>query len=248
MVVEGLTFSMSAGSDLDPDGLSGVIVDVVAYEWEDEFVDVDDPNFGIAADGSSLNELTAGSYEYPENLENQNIYVPFDDVLALEDDLRYLFCMAYNQEFVFPGHDARTMDYTKNFDTYRQPINVQQGENDAGWSTFGIDSSFSLIPAITVSMKDPLWDAINEEVKQVEITPFPNPTANEINIPVGNNYGQTLIDVFDIAGKKVKSVNITTTSFEIIKFNVSDLDNGAYIFKMNFEDGSFSNFNVVVNN
>ena len=248
MIVEGLTFSATAGSDLDPDGLTGVIIDAQVYEWEDEFADADDPNFGIASDGSSLNLLTAGEYEYPENLENQNIYVPFDAVLTLEDDLRYLFCMTYTQEFIFPGHDARTMDYTRNFDTYRQPINVQQGENDAGWSTFGVDSSFSLIPAITVSMKDPTYDAINETAQRVEITPFPNPTANEINIPVGNNYGQTLIDVYDIAGKKVKSLNVTTSSFEILKVNVSDLDNGAYIFKMNFEDGSFSNFNVVVNN
>jgi len=249
VIVKGLTFSASAGSDLDPDGLTGVIVDAQVYEWEDEFADADDPGFGIAADGTSLNQLTAGEYEYPENLENQNIYVPFDQVITLEDDVRYLFCMTYTQEFIFPGHDSRTMDYTTNFATFRQPINVQQGENDAGWSTFGIDSSFSLIPAISVNMQDPDFvDAINEEVKRVEITPFPNPTANEINIPVGANYGQTLIDVYDIAGKKVKSVNLTTTKFEIIKFNVSDLDNGAYIFKMNFEDGSYSNFNVVVNN
>jgi hypothetical protein len=248
MVVEGLTFSASVGSELDPDGITGVLVDVYAYEWEDEFADADDPNFGIASDGSSLNQLALGSYEYPENLENVNIYVPFGQVVTLEDDLRYLFCMSYTQEFMFPGHDARTMDYTKNFDTFRQPINVQEGENDAGWSTFGIDSSFSLIPAITVSMKDPLYDAINEEAKRVEITPFPNPTANEINIPVGSNYGQTLIDVYDIAGKKVKSINVTTSSFEVLKVNVSDLDNGAYIFRMNFGDGSYSNFNVVVNN
>ena len=248
MIVEGLTFSASAGSELDPDGLTGVIVDANVYEWEDEFADANDPNFGISPDGSSLNLLTAGSYEYPDNFENQNIYVPFDDVLTLEDDLRYLFCMSYNQEFIFPGHDARTMDYTKNFDTYLQPINVQQGENDAGWSTFGIDSSFSLIPAITVSMKDPTYDAINETAQRVEITPFPNPTANEINIPVGNNYGQTLIDVYDIAGKKVKSLNVNTSSFEILRVNVSDLDDGAYIFRMNFGDGSYSNFNVVVNN
>ena len=249
VVVEGLTFSATAGSDLDPDGLSGVIVDVFLYEWQDQFADADDPNFGIAADGSTLNQLTLGSYEYAEDLDGENVYVPFGDVITLEDDLRYLFCMTYFIEDVFTGHDGQSMDYTRNFETYRQPINVQEGENDEGWSSFGIDSSFSLIPAITVNMKDPTFvDAIKEEANRVEITPFPNPTANEINIPVGANYGQTLIDVYDIAGKKVKSVNITTTSYEIIKFNVSDLDNGAYIFKMNFEDGSYSNFNVVVNN
>ena len=241
MVVEGLTFSFSTSLD----EITGEIIDIYLYEWEDEFVDADDPNFGIAADGSTLNEISFGSYEYPDNFENENIYLPFNEVSELEDDVRYLFCASYSSEELFAGHDARTMNYTTNFETFKQPINVQQGENDAGWSTFGIDSSFALIPAITVKMGYPL--AINE-TQRVEITPFPNPTANEINIPVGANYGQTLIDVYDIAGKKVKSINLTTTKFEIIKFNVSDLDNGAYIFKMNFEDGSFSNFNVVVNN
>ena len=108
------------------------------------------------------------------------------------------------------------MDYTRNFETFRQPINVQQGENDAGWSTFGMDSSFSLIPAMTVIMKDPDFvDAINEEAKRVDITPFPNPTASEINIPVGTNYGQTLIAVYDIHGKKVKSIKIKNNSYQI---------------------------------
>ena len=244
MVVEGLTFSFSTSLD----DITGEIIDIYIYEWEDEFVDADDPNFGISPDGSSLAEVALGSYEYPDNLENDNIYVPFDEVTTLQDDVRYLFCASYISEELFAGHDGQTMDYTTNFETFRQPINLQQGENDAGWSTFGIDSSFAAIPAITVSMKDPLYDAIREEANRVEITPFPNPTANEINIPVGNNYGQTLIDVYDIAGKKVKSLNVSTTSFEILKVNVSDLDNGAYIFKMNFEDGSFSNFNVVINN
>ena len=140
------------------------------------------------------------------------------------------------------------MDYEKNSEFYNQPLFPLYNEtsSDGPWFVFGFGTN--IVPAMTVVMKDPLYDAINEEAQRVEITPFPNPTANEINIPVGNNYGQTLIDIYDVAGKKVKSLNVTTSSFEILKVNVSDLDNGAYIFKMNFEDGSFSNFNVVVNN
>ena len=137
------------------------------------------------------------------------------------------------------------MDYTQNLDVYMQPL--WPLDNDGEWfgvTHFGLDNC----PAISVNMKDPLFDDIYEESRRVEINSFPNPTAHVLNIPIGNNDGLTLIDVFDIAGKKVKSLNVTTTSFEVLKVNVSDLDNGAYIFRMNFEDGSFSNFNVVVNN
>ena len=238
VIVEGLTFSMTTNAET----LEGELIDAYIYEWESEFEDVNDPNMDLS--DNTLTDLSFGSYEYLENLESVDIYLPFEDVVVLEDDVRYLFCINYFGTDVFSGHDGSAMDYNVNFNTYLQPMFPLA--DDEIWNVNGFGTG--TVPAITVNMKDPLYDAINEEAQRVEITPFPNPTANEINIPVGNNYGQTLIDVYDITGKKVKSLNITTSSFEIIKVNVSDLDNGAYIFKMNFEDGSFSNFNVVVNN
>ena len=239
VIVEGMTYSVNSSND-DGEGLIGEVVVTYLYEWEAEFDDLDDApplNF------ESLSELTAGEYEYLEDLEAVDIYVPFEDVVTLEDDVRYLFCFNYDSEFIWGGHDSPSLDYEQNQIAYNQPL--FPSENADVWT---IVSATSQVPAISVNMKDPLYDAINEEAQRVEITPFPNPAANQLSIPVGNNYGKTLIDVFDIAGKKVKSINITTTSYETVKVNVSDLDNGAYIFKMNFEDGSFSNFNVVVNN
>ena len=238
VIVEGLTFSMATNAE----SILDEIIDGYAYEWESEFVDVDDLNMDLS--NNTISDLTFGSYEYVEELERADIYLPFEEVITLEDDVRYLFCINYFGTDLFSGHDGSVMDYNMNLNTYLQPMFPIA--DDEAWNVFGFGTD--VVPAITVNMKDPLYDAINEQAKRIEITPFPNPTANEINIPVGNNYGQTLIDVYDIAGKKVKSLNITTSSFEIIKVNVSDLDNGAYIFKMNFEDGSFSNFNVVVNN
>ncbi|RLD23087.1 MAG: hypothetical protein DRI54_07780 [Bacteroidetes bacterium] len=247
VVVEGMTFAAGSLGET----LEGELVDAYIYEWEAEFADVDDPAYELSND--VLNELTDGSYEFLEDLDNQNIYVPFDPVITLQDEVRYLFCMSTFSTDMLITYDSKKMDYAQNLDFYRQPLIPQYVEGDADGPWFDVAgtpfvNSTDHIPAYTIKMRDPLYDAINEEAKRVEITPFPNPTANEINIPVGSNYGNTLIDVYDIAGKKVKSLNVTTSSFEILKVNVSDLDNGAYIFKMNFEDGSFSNFNVVVNN
>jgi len=247
VIVEGMTFAAGTLGD----DLIGELVDAYIYEWEAEFTDVDDPNYVLSND--VLSELTFGSYEFLEELDNQNIYVPFDEVITLQDEVRYLFCMSTFSEDLLITYDSKKMDYAQNLDFYRQPLIPQYVEGDADGPWFDVAgtpfvNSADHIPAYTIRMRDPLYDAINEEAKRVDITPFPNPTANEINIPVGANYGNTLIDVYDIAGKKVKSINVTTSSFEILRVNVSDLDNGAYIFKMNFEDGSFSNFNVVVNN
>ena len=240
--VEGLSFAAGTLGD----EMIGELVDTYVYEWEAEFEDLDDPNYLL--DNDALNELTFGSYEYLEDLDNQNIYVPFEDIVTLDNDIRYLFCVSYFSTDLLLSYDSRTLDYDRNLVFYNQPLFPLFNETSADGPWFAVGFGTNIVPAMTVNMKDPLYDAINEEAQRVEITPFPNPTANHINIPVGNNYGQTLIDVYNIAGKKVKSLNVTTTSFEILKVNVSDLDNGAYIFKMNFEDGSFSNFNVIVNN
>ena len=236
----GLTFSGS----MDEGELAGVTVDAYLYEWIAEFEDLDDPNFDLS--NSTIEEITFGSFEYlSEDEEDEQIYIPFEEgPVQLTDDVRYLFCINHFTDLFRYGADNSSTDYAANLDFYNQPLFPIEINDVWNVAAFGTDNA----PAITVNMNSPLFDAINEEAQRVEITPFPNPTANEINIPVGVNYGQTLIDIYDIAGKKVKSLNVTTTSFEILKVNVSDLDNGAYIFKMNFEDGSFSNFNVVVNN
>ena len=238
VIVEGLTFSMATNAET----MEGELIDAYLYEWESEFVDINDPNMDLST--NTLTDLSFGSYEYLENLERVDIYLPFEEIVVLEDDVRYLFCINYFGTELFSGHDGTVMDYNVNLNTYLQPLFPIADDDIWNVAGFGTD----IVPAISVNMKDPLFDAINEEAQRVEITPFPNPTTNEINIPVGANFGPTLIDVYDIAGKKVKSLNVTTSSFEILKVNVSDLDNGAYIFKMNFEDGSFSNFNVVINN
>jgi len=238
LYAKGLSFSASIDNDLD---MTGVTVDAYIYEWANDFEDVDDPNFD--PDMQSLEELTFGSFEYLNNdLENKNIYIPFEDgPFLLEDDVRYLFCINHFTNFLRTGYDSRSMDYTRNIDFYKQPMFPLEANETWFWRAFGEDA----VPAITVNID--FLTAINEEIQRVDITPFPNPVRNEINIPIGNFFGKTRLDVYDIAGKKVKSLNITTSSNEILKVDMSDMDNGAYIFKMNFEDGSFSNFSVIVN-
>lgn len=236
----GMTFSASTAVDVD---MTGITVDTYIYEWTAEFEDINDNNFDLSFE--TLEELGFGSFEYPNNdMANVNVYVPFEEgAVMLEDDKRYLFCINHFTDGLFTGFDNTQMDYTQNLEFYQQPLWPLESNGDwFGVTHFGTANC----PAISVTMDFPT--GINEETAKVDITPYPNPTTRVVNIPVGNNYGKTLINVYDIAGKNVKTLNISTSSNETIRVNVSDLENGAYLFKMNFEDGSFSNFNVIVNN
>lgn len=238
----GMSFSFTTNGET----MEGEVVNIVAYEWESEFENILDPNMEL--DDNTLFELSTAEYEYIDpDLEGMNVYQDFEIPVTLDPDIRYLFCLNYFSENLFSGHDAAIMDYNINLNYYLQPLfPVQNETNPDGnvWMVGGFGTD--IVPAIMVKFDFP--DAINEEAQRVDITPFPNPASGKLNIPVGNYYGNTQIDIYDIMGKKVKSLNVTTTANEVLNVDISDLENGAYIFKMNFEDGSFSNFNVVVNN
>lgn len=239
--VLGMSFAASTlGTSMIGEFISGV-----AYRWNNEFTDFNDPEYELSFD--VLTEIGSFNYEYTENLDKETIYQPFDNVIQLYDSERYLFCLIYDSEILL-AYDNLSMDYTQNTLFYKQPMVPQYGENDLWYDIGGTENVLkaNYIPAIEV--KFDFNTGINEKSQNIDITPFPNPAANQINIPIGNYFGKTLIDVYDVAGKKVKSINRTTTSFETIKVNVSDLENGVYLFKMLFEDGDYSNFNVIVNN
>jgi hypothetical protein len=238
--VLGMSFAASTlGTSMINEVISGV-----AYKWESEFIDFNDPEYELSFD--VLTEIGSFDYEYTENLDKETIYQPFDNVIELYDSQRYLFCLSYEPDILI-AYDNSSMDYTQNILFYKQPM-IPQYSDDV-WSDIGGTENILMansIPAIEVKFDIDI--GINDKSQNINITSFPNPTANQVNIPIGNYFGKTLIDIYDIAGKKVKSLNLITTSFETIKINVSNLDNGAYLFKMLFENGSYSNFNVIVNN
>ena len=234
--VKGLTFSVAANQDM-----TGLEMVIFAYQWNNEFDDLNDPNFDITDD--SVEELDAGAFTYTsDDLQFENVYVPFDEVLTLEDNVRYLFCVTYFDGGVFLGYNNPDLDYDLTINSYLQPLWPLEDVDAWFWAGFGFD----VAPAMSVNMFDPLADAINEEATRINITPFPNPATNELYIPIGNNSGSAVIDVYDVAGKLVITNTVLTSSNENLRMDISTIDNGAYIFKMRFEDGSFSNFNVVV--
>jgi len=68
---------------------------------------------------------------------------------------------------------------------------------------------------------------------------YPNPTADRIMITNPLENGENaLLEVFDMNGKRIMKKNISGNETEII-LDVSNLNNGTYIYKINGEANKF---------
>jgi hypothetical protein len=64
---------------------------------------------------------------------------------------------------------------------------------------------------------------------------FPNPVMNHVNVNFDSNLEVNLATIYNVIGKKVKTVVLANTQNSI---NTSDLENGVYIIKIHANDQS----------
>lgn len=64
---------------------------------------------------------------------------------------------------------------------------------------------------------------------------FPNPVMNNINVNFDDNLDVTSASIYNVIGKKVKTVSLTSNQNSI---NTSNLENGMYIIKIHTKDNS----------
>ncbi|MBK1898005.1 S8/S53 family peptidase [Chryseobacterium paridis] len=76
--------------------------------------------------------------------------------------------------------------------------------------------------------------AVNDVSKAPEITIYPNPASNWVNISLGK-FTKATITVFDASGKLVKSTAMNANEY---KWDISDLVKGTYLFNIVLEDNS----------
>ncbi len=237
MGAEGITFTAVTNAD---DSLTDKYIEVKAYEWNDVWTDVNDAAF------TDLVEVASGEYTYTSDLQDEAVYAPFVTPFAFTDDQWYLFCVTSYDEPVFIGYD-NDIDYELNSKTYKMPM-FPVGETMPTQAAFGGgtgEGSFTTqAPAIMVNMIPSLGIGI-EENEEVEITAYPNPAKEMLNIPV-EGLGNGELKIFDLAGKMVYSQNVNANNGNMISIDMDNLTNGSYIFSIDFESGKKSTFNVVV--
>jgi glucose/arabinose dehydrogenase len=151
----------------------------------------------------------------------------------------YFFADICSQEIGYLTYDETNTNWIRTFESFT-----------GQWSAFGEDlngelyvsdlSSGNIYKIIdpTLSMEDSLFS---------NISVYPNPTKDNININFGSNINTnvlTQIAIYDLHGKKVKSIKRTAEHIQNI--NTSQLSNGIYILQINNSNGEQSIHKLVI--
>ena len=232
MLATGMTFG-TLTNDID---LTGQAVQLAIYEWND-------PISGGQVSFTDLNEATNNEfYDYTEDLQGEFVTHTFSQPVELLNNQKYLACATIFIDDMFITVD-NGIDYNVAYETY--PDEVFFPINDIGQGTwfpggFGTNN----VPAIIVNLQSA--NGIADEVEALKITPYPNPTTDMINIPLGVTVnGSVFLNVFDVEGRLVMDQEICQKSNRLT-VDVSSLSSGLHTFSLTFEDNSRTSFQVVV--
>lgn len=105
--------------------------------------------------------------------------------------------------------------------------------------TFGqqtADMGYARVPNGTGNfvIQTPTFNGNNGSVSTTNITRlndfrmFPNPTSNWFNVAIEGDLEETTFEVFDVQGRKIDEINITSKQFEV---NATSWGNGLYVLK-----------------
>ncbi len=240
LAVTGMYFSSTTPADLaaPPDSaLTDRLVTTFAFLWTDAIASP----FDTPTD-AGLSLLAPGSYSFTGDLQSENVFIPFEETLFLEDNLRYLFCVETNDEIMFHGWNT-DVDYGQNANFgFIDPTSVIRN----GTSWFNGFAGTTGGPAIAIQTIDATSIGINENANRVEITPYPNPTTDYLRIPMKGFAGKATLQIFDLNGSKVAERTLAVGGNSIATVDMTGIAAGTYMFHMEFENGQRSDFRAVV--
>lgn len=241
MAVQGMYFIPH--TDTSVNDLAGSEIFGNAYQWDDGWVDLDDPNYDFAAATTNafnaLNIVTFGTHYPASNDDVDDVaYIEFVTPFLMVDNQRYLFCLqTFETATISFGYD-NTINYDGNEGIYRQP--VAPVHIDGQWYSGGWSGASA--PALSLKTFDPAEVGITDADILVGGA-FPNPTTDAVTITV-NATGAATLTVTDISGKIVMNslVDLGTGSTRV---NTSQLEAGVYVFTVIMENGKTAQFNLV---
>ena len=229
--IVGMTFSIIT-NDID---LTGEAIQLSVYEWNDPIADL---TF------TDLNELTDNEfYDYAEDAQGEFISHTFAEPVEILNGMKYLACATVFTDDVFISVDAG-LDYNVTYETYPDDVFFPLHDIDgSAWfpGGFGTDN----VPALIVNLGSPF--GIAEDLEELEVTPYPNPTVDNINIPLGSAVkGDINLEVFDVEGRMVMSHESCQNNSGKLSLDVTSLASGLHLFKLTFEDNTSTSFRVMI--
>lgn len=107
------------------------------------------------------------------------------------------------------------------------PNNLEQGD----YEVYAVDANgCSASTFVTV-----LWNLV-ESISEVEFNIFPNPSNGVINLRSGSLVRNATIDIFDTAGRTIKSISNITLNGSL-QIDLNDVNEGIYIISISSDKG-----------
>lgn len=238
---KSISFASSKASDASDPSLVGEEMLIQVYSWDDVFTDINDPNFSNPI--SSYAEVMLGSYEYTADVPGDMVTGVFsnENIIALQDNQRYLFCVnTFNAEVYF-GHDA-TRDYTFNRDYYLQPMfPIEANPGTFNPNGFGPET----VSGVTVEFIDAAQVSLKTEKLAIKMNAYPSPASDILNVDFNSNKVNK-VELVNMMGQTVVSQNVAN-NVEKTAMNVAGVENGVYIVKVYLTNNMTHTMQVVVN-
>lgn len=232
LAATGMWFSADRAAD---QVLTDEIVTGTLYRWTDVLAGP----LSLPSE-TGLISLTSGEYIFPSDITNQMLYIPFQDVVTLENNTNYLVCLDSYSGVVRHGWD-NSLDYALVQENTQLPTTMIRVEGTwyNGWTSITGPSSIGLqvINANTIGI---------EEYTALSAAPYPNPAQENIRIPL-HFTGKVDLRVFDATGALVQEQRQASVGSDGLLVNVSSIANGLYLFSLRAEDGRDIEFRVQVN-
>lgn len=241
----GLTFSAyaRAGSELEDFGIEGTPVIVTVQQWNDNFVDLDDPNLGVG----NINEIAFLEYVFGPYEDGDKVTAIFDEPVILNNNQRYLFCVNIDPfDDLFLGYD-RAVDYEENIsNAFRQPLfPIVSGDNVSTATFFIRGFGDDAVPAFGINLFDIAELSLQNEQKAINMKAYPSPADSYVTVDF-QGHDVASIEVRNLTGQLVRSASVEKGQMQKT-IDVNGLENGLYLFRVNLSNGLFTTLNVVVN-
>ncbi|RYM34877.1 T9SS type A sorting domain-containing protein [Brumimicrobium glaciale] len=235
-----ISFSASKGADAIDPSLVGLDIMIQVIKYDDLFTDINDPGYTVPIGAPIL--MYEKIYQYTTDAAGVTVTAPFDnaDVMALENDVRYMFCATTYDENVFLGHDA-TRDYTFNIDYYLQPMFPIEVAGDFDPRGFGPET----VTGVTVGFIDAAKVSLNQEKLAIKMNAYPSPASDLLNVDFKSNEVNK-VELVNMMGQTVVSQNVANNA-ETATMNVASVENGVYIVKVYLTNNMTHTMQVVVN-
>jgi len=231
LFAEGIEFAATTAAT---DSLTNLYFETVLYEWNDDFVDLNDPNLAF----DNLDPIAYGEYYYDSNLQNELVYSPFDPGVELEDDVRYLFCVATSATTVYVGFSTEH-DYDERLNYTLEPVGPISDNGTWYAAGFGTD----VVPCLLARLTDVTLNVNSQEDARLTGKAFPNPSSSFVQIPLGKTPWDTM-EIYDQKGMLISSESIAA-AHENVRLDVAEFENGLYTIRL-LNAGQQNNFKVLV--